>query len=308
MIKSKKSSKIPIVYSEEYYVDIGDHVFPTSKYRILHKRILSDIFSRDKCEVILSRKIANKAVRLAHKGEYVDKILTGTLTEDEILAMELPFSPEMVTSALTSCGGTLTAARMAMERKAAIHLGGGFHHAFADHGEGFCMLNDIAVAIRAIMAEKAANKVLVVDCDLHQGNGTASIFEHDDNVFTFSIHQENNYPFRKSKSDLDIGLKDHSGDKEYLSCLCDKVPKIISSFKPDLLFYVAGADPYRGDQLGGLALTKKGLRERDNFICSQARNFCVPIAITLAGGYAFNREDTIDIHFATVEECLKVFY
>ena len=300
--------KIPMIYSDAYYVDIGDHVFPTSKYRILHKRILSDGFLGDKCEVFTPVKISDRTVRLAHDGGYVDKLLSGTIGEEEIFAMELPFSKEMVNSSLTCCGGTLITARKALERKAAVHLGGGFHHAFSDHGEGFCMLNDVAVSIRAVMAEKTVKKALVIDCDLHQGNGTASIFAGDDDVFTFSIHQENNYPFNKPKSDLDIGLRDHAGDKEYLGHLYDKVPKIISSFKPDLILYVAGADPYKDDQLGGLSLTKEGLRERDNFICSQARNFCVPIAITLAGGYAFNREDTVDIHFATVEECVKVFY
>jgi acetoin utilization deacetylase AcuC-like enzyme len=165
----------------------------------------------------------------------------------------------------------------------------------------------VAVSVKVLQSGGNIKKALVVDCDLHQGNGTAYAFRDDPSVFTFSIHQENNYPFHKPKSDMDIGLPDYTGDKRYLEHLYDKIPKIISTFKPDFILYVAGADPYKEDQLGRLALSKKGLRERDNFIYTQARNFGVPIAVTLAGGYAVNREDTVDIHFATIEESIKVF-
>jgi acetoin utilization deacetylase AcuC-like enzyme len=299
--------KVPIIYSDLYYVEIGDHVFPTSKYRILRKRLDSEEFVKDKFEIHSPVTAKNEEVLTVHTKEYINKLKNGTLSPDEIFKMELPYSPEIGEAAFMTCGGTITTARMALERDSAIHLGGGFHHAFPDHGEGFCVLNDVAVSIRTLQSEGAIKKALVVDCDLHQGNGTAFIFRKDPEVFTFSIHQENNYPIMKPKSDMDIGLRDWTGDKVYLEHLNDNIPKIISAFKPEIIMYLAGADPYEGDQLGNLRLTKKGLRERDNFICTQARNFGVPIAITLAGGYAVNREDTVDIHYGTVEECIRVF-
>ena len=299
--------KIPIIYSESYYIDIGDHVFPTSKYRILKKRVDSNDSLKGKFETVLPEPITETEIRTVHTAEYLNKLQAGALSAEEVAVLEVPFSHKLVEASFTCCGGTLTTARRALETKAAVHLGGGFHHAFPDHGEGFCMLNDIAVSIKALQASGAVKKALVIDCDLHQGNGTAFIFQEDPSVFTFSIHQENNYPFHKPKSDIDIGLRDYTRDKVYLHHLYDNVPKIINTFKPEIILYLAGADPYEGDQLGALAVSKEGLRERDNFVCAQARNFGVPIAITLAGGYAINREDTVDIHFATVEECIKVF-
>lgn len=302
-----KRLKIPIIYSESYYVDIGEHVFPTSKYRILKKCVDSDEDIRSKTEIFSPEPVTDEDVAAAHTRDYVDKLRNGTLSSEEITALELPFSPSVVKASFICCGGTLQAARMALLRGAAVHLGGGFHHAFPDHGEGFCVLNDVAVSIKVLQREGSIKKALVVDCDLHQGNGTAAAFRDDDTVFTFSIHQENNYPFCKPPSDMDIGLEDYTGDKVYLEHLYDNIPKILNTFKPDIMLYLAGSDPYMKDQLGNLRLTKEGLRERDNFICSQARNFGVPIAITLAGGYAVNREDTVSIHLATIEECLKVF-
>ncbi|MFC1549100.1 histone deacetylase [Candidatus Omnitrophota bacterium] len=304
---SDKASKIPIIYSESYYVDIGEHVFPTSKYKILKKRIDSDDFLKDRSEFIAPTAATEREVRTVHTKDYIHKLITGTLSSEEICTMELPFSESIVKAAFMCCGGTLTATCKALDNKAAVHIGGGFHHAFPDHGEGFCVLNDVAVSIRVLQEEDAIKKAFVIDCDLHQGNGTAFTFHDDPSVFTFSIHQENNYPFHKPKSDMDIGLPDYTRDKDYLRHLYDNVPKIINTFKPDIILYVAGADPYEGDQLGSLAITKEGLRERDNFIYTQALNFGVPVAVTLAGGYAVDREDTVDIHFGTVEECIKVF-
>ncbi len=304
---SVKQAKIPIIYSETYYVDIGDHVFPTSKYKILKKRLDSDSSLDGRFEVVTPKVATDDEVLTVHTKEYVRKLRTGTLSGEEIYAMEVPFSESLVEASFICCGGTLTASCRALEDRAAIHLGGGFHHAFPDHGEGFCVLNDVAVSVRVLQNEGVIKKALVVDCDLHQGNGTAYAFRDDASVFTFSIHQESNYPFHKPKSDMDIGLPDYTGDKRYLEHLYDKVPKIINTFKPDFILYVAGADPYKEDQLGKLALSKKGLRERDNFIYTQARNFGVSIAVTLAGGYAVDRADTVDIHFATIEECVKVF-
>ncbi|MGB2630509.1 MAG: histone deacetylase [Candidatus Omnitrophota bacterium] len=300
-------SKVPVIYSEKYYVEIGDHVFPTSKYRILKKRLESDASLKDKFEMLSPVPAKDEEVLTVHTPEYIYKLRNGTLSPEEVFKMELPYSPELAEVAFITCGGTITASRQALDKKASVHLGGGFHHAFPDHGEGFCVLNDIAVSIRSLQMEGSVKKALVVDCDLHQGNGTAFTFKNDPTVFTFSIHQENNYPLMKPKSDLDIGLLDWTGDKTYLKHLHDNVPRIISEFKPDIILYLAGADPYEKDQLGNLRLSKKGLRERDNFVCTQALNFGVPIAITLAGGYAVNREDTVDIHFGTIDECIKVF-
>ncbi len=304
---SRTVSKIPVVYSDSYYIEIGDHVFPTSKYRILRKRLDSDDFVKDKFVLCSPKAAKDEEVLTVHTEEYINKLKTGTLSPEEIFKMELPYSPEIAEVAFITCGGTITAARKALEKKAAVHLGGGFHHAFPDHGEGFCVLNDVAVSIRALQKEGAVKKALIVDCDLHQGNGTAFIFKDDPDVFTFSIHQQNNYPQIKPESSMDIGLRDWTGDKVYMQYLHDNIPRIISTFKPEIILYLAGADPYEEDQLGNLRLTKKGLKERDNFVCTQALNFDVPIAITLAGGYAPNREDTVDIHFGTVEECVRVF-
>lgn len=303
----EKPSKIPIVYSEAYYVDIGDHVFPTSKYKLLKKRIDSDEFLSQRCEFVAPEKVTDEQVMTVHTKEYIDKLKTGDLSAEEIITMEVPYSKELAEASFICCGGTLTAARCAIKEGAAVHMGGGFHHAFPDHGEGFCVLNDIAVSVRVLQKEGRISKALVVDCDLHQGNGTAFTFQGDSSVFTFSIHQQNNYPFHKPESDLDVGLRDFTRDKEYLAQLFDKVPKIINTFKPGLMVYVAGADPYEGDQLGNLALSKKGLRERDSFVYTQARNFGVPVVVTLAGGYAVDREDTVDIHLGTIEECVTVF-
>ncbi|MFQ5952434.1 MAG: histone deacetylase, partial [Candidatus Omnitrophota bacterium] len=259
---SNTARKIPVIYSDKYYVEIGDHVFPTSKYRLLKKRLDSDSSLKNKFEILSPEPAKDEEVLTVHTKEYIDKLKNGTLSPEEIFKMELPYSRELAESAFFTCGGTITAARQAFEKKAAVHLGGGFHHAFPDHGEGFCVLNDVAVGIRTLQKEGAVKKALVVDCDLHHGNGTAFTFKDDPKVYTFSIHQENNYPLIKPKSDMDIGLRDWTGDKVYLQHLHDNIPKIISTFKPNFILYVAGADPYEQDQLGNLRLTKKGLRDR----------------------------------------------
>lgn len=243
-----------------------------------------------------------------HEKNYLDKLKKGTLTDEEIFRLELPYSKGIVRAALLCCGGTILASEIALTDRLGIHIGGGFHHAFPDHGEGFCVLNDIAVAVRHMMKIKCVEKAMIIDCDLHHGNGTSAIFSNDPNVFTFSIHQQNNYPFFKPKSNLDIGLRDRAGDKEYLRALYENIPKIISDFKPDFLIYVAGADPYKDDRIGGLALTKEGLKKRDEFIFRQAINYTIPIAVVLAGGYAFREEDTVDIHYNTITSGLKLFY
>jgi acetoin utilization deacetylase AcuC-like enzyme len=299
---------IRLVYSKTYAVDIGEHVFPTSKYDRIKENLLASPNPRIKLEFVTPAEASDDDVLLVHERGYLDKLKKGTLTPEEIFRLELPYSKALVRSSLVCCGGTILASRIALEDGLGIHIGGGFHHAFSDHGEGFCVLNDIAIAVRRMMKDGRVKKAMVIDCDLHHGNGTAAIFSNDPDVFTFSIHQEFNYPFFKPRSSLDIGLRDMAGDKEYLAALHGHVPKIISDFKPGFLMYVAGADPYKGDRIGGLALTKEGLQQRDEFVFKQALHYAIPIAVVLAGGYAAREEDTVDIHCATIATGVKTFY
>ncbi|PIU41318.1 MAG: histone deacetylase [Candidatus Omnitrophica bacterium CG07_land_8_20_14_0_80_42_15] len=298
-------TKREIVYSQHYYVNIGDHVFPTKKYRLIHDRLIKEGILKE--EDFVSPKIADEEdVLLVHTSQYLEKLRNSLLTREEVLKLELPFSKELLKSSLFCCGGTILASEIAIKEGVGIHLGGGFHHAFPEHGEGFCVLNDIAIAIKRAMRKKLINKALVIDCDLHHGNGTAAIFRGDKSVFTFSIHQENNYPFFKPPSNLDIGLADGAKDKEYFGFLSDELPKIASDFKPDLIMYVAGADPYKDDQIGGLCLTIEGLRKRDEFVFGLAKNYNIPIAVVLAGGYAYKYEDTVEIHYNTIMAALNI--
>ena len=300
--------KMDVFYSEKYHVDIGRHVFPTEKYRLIREKIINCPGMADNVHFVEPQPASIEDVLRAHDVSYIDKLKNGTLSHEEVLTLELPYSKELFESALLCCGGTVGAAFSALLKKVGFHLGGGFHHAFPDHGEGFCVLNDIAVAVKKLIGERKIRKALIVDCDLHQGNGTAFMFQKEKNVFTFSIHQENNYPFYKPKSDMDIGLPDRTKDAGYLKRLEENVPKVISEVKPQLIIYVAGADPYENDQIGNLSLTIEGLRKRDLFIYNQAKNYDIPIATVLAGGYAINRNDTAEIHFNTLVSALEVFY
>jgi acetoin utilization deacetylase AcuC-like enzyme len=240
---------------------------------------------------------------LVHGRGWIARLRQGTLHEEELLRLEIPWSQRMADAFCLAAGGTTLAARCALTDGAAFNIGGGFHHAFANHGEGFCAIHDVAVAIRKLQDEKLIQRVLVVDVDVHQGNGTAAIFSSDDSVFTLSIHQLNNYPHYKPPSDIDVNLEDGVGDEEYLQLLDQAVEKALSRFKPDLLMYVAGADSYKEDQLGGLDLTIDGLMERDRLVFSIARHSKIPICVTLAGGYARRVEDTVTIH-ANTAKCL----
>ncbi|NQU94828.1 MAG: histone deacetylase [Candidatus Omnitrophica bacterium] len=299
--------KTKIVYSDEYYIDIGAHVFPTVKYKLIKNRLSNDLSVVNKILFVEPKEAQDEDLLRAHTAEYLDKLKYGKLSAQEILTLELPYSKELAKGARLCCGGTISAVWAALDDGIGIHLGGGFHHAFADHGEGFCVLNDIAVAVKKAIGKKRIKKALIIDCDLHQGNGTAAIFGNEDRVFTFSIHQENSYPFYKPKSDMDIGLVDKTKDKEYLMRLEENIPKILSDFKPQLVMYVAGADPYENDQIGNLALTKEGLKKRDFFIYDTAKNYQVPVAVVLAGGYAARREDTVDIQFNTIKTAIEIF-
>ena len=240
-----------------------------------------------------------------HTRDYLDKMRDGTMTPEDVRQLELPWSREMVEAFRLMVGGTVRAAESALSNAhVAIHIGGGLHHAFPNHGEGFCPFNDVAVAARALQ-RRGLERIAIVDLDVHHGNGTAFIFESDAHVFTFSMHQQHNYPMWKPKGTLDIGLADGTDDEAYLGELRRALPQVIAH-QPECLFYLAGADPYEDDQLGGLKLTRDGLRRRDRLVIEAARGAEISLVITLAGGYARRVEDTVAIHAATIDEALRV--
>jgi acetoin utilization deacetylase AcuC-like enzyme len=287
-----------LVYSEGYDLHLGAHVFPSQKYRWLHDRLLRTRFAAAE-DFVEPQPAADDDILLVHDAEWVDKLRHGTMTYQDILRLEIPYSRQMVTAFWLAAGGTLLAARLALQAGLGFNVGGGFHHAFPGHGEGFCAVNDIAVAIRRLQRDAAVRRAMVVDCDVHHGNGTAAIFTGDPSVFTLSIHQYNNYPSEKPPSSLDIHLADGIGDAEYIQRLEHGLRGALGLFEPDLLVYVAGADPFREDQLGGLLLSFEGLEERDRIVIGTALARRIPVVIVLAGGYAVSVEDTITIHANT---------
>jgi acetoin utilization deacetylase AcuC-like enzyme len=296
-----EDAAVPVVWHQAYEVDIGPHVFPTAKYRLVRERLLADgvIATGD---LVRAEPADDATIGLVHTAAYLRKIRDDALSAHERLMLEVPFSPAYREASWLCAGGSIRTARLALERGVSVHLGGGFHHAFPDHGEGFCLINDVAVAIRALQREGAIRRAMVVDLDVHHGNGTAAIFAADPDVFTFSMHQEHNYPAWKPPSDLDVGLEDGVDDDSYLAVLERCLGRILPEHRPDLAFYLAGADPYREDQLGGLGLTREGLRRRDRTVLEACRSASVAVAVVLAGGYAVRPEDTVAIHCATVEE------
>ena len=306
-----------LVYSDRYLVDIGPHVFPTAKYRLVRDAVLSSGLVVP-AEILEPAAASWETLALVHEPEYLERARSGGFSSSDLALLELPWSPEAAEGFRVMTGGTVLAARMAVADGARIgrhrptpaddagaplavsaNLGGGFHHAFPSHGEGFCLYNDIAVAIRALQHDGTIARAAVVDCDVHQGNGTAFIFENDPSVFTFSMHQEHNYPFVKPRSSLDVGLVDGAGDEEYLRTLEYALPQVLAS-RPDLIVYAAGADPFVEDQLGGLNVTMDGLAQRDRVMFQAARVARVPVVVVLAGGYARRVQDTAAIHTATI--------
>jgi len=293
------------VFSPAYEADIGGHVFPTEKYRLTRDALLAGGVP---AAAFGEPEPGDRSLlELAHSRTYLDDLFSLRLTP-ATLASELPLSAEIARWFELAVYGTITATGWAARRGAAMHIGGGFHHAFTGRAEGFCYLNDTAVAARAALGdggvEPLARSVSVVDCDVHQGNGTARIFQGDDRVFTFSIHQENNYPV-KERSDLDIGVADGIEDAAYLGELERGLRISVGERRPDLVYYLAGADPYREDRLGGLGLTREGMRERDGRVLDAAREVGAKVVILLAGGYALDTGDTVRIHAATGEEMLR---
>lgn len=309
-----------LIYSDGYYLPIGAHVFPAQKYRMIHDRLLSSGVA-DVDDFINPQPATDDDVRLAHAVDYVERLLTGSLSMQEEMQMELPYSADLVRAFWLSAGGSILAAERALNDHVAINIGGGFHHAYPDHGEGFCMIHDVAIAIKKMQKDGKIHRAMTVDCDVHQGNGTAAMFPpaqlrsgalpsmsaapksasvDDSSVFTISLHQEHNYPAYKPPSSIDVDLPDGIGDDEYLAWLDQSLSSGLRKFTPDLLCYIAGADPYREDQLGGLALTIEGLKQRDTLVFRVAKAREIPVMVTYAGGYARNVEDTVTIHVNTI--------
>jgi acetoin utilization deacetylase AcuC-like enzyme len=316
-----------VLYSARYHIEIGPHVFPTRKYGLVRARLLETGVIQP-ADVVEPAPAGWEELARVHTAEYLAKVRGGTLSAEDIAQLELPWSVEMVEGFRTMVGGTIQAARLACGMRDGLkavpyqqtaghtghglqtvprivcHIGGGLHHAFPNHGEGFCPFNDVAVAVRDLQA-RGLERVAIVDLDVHHGNGTAFVFESAPSVFTFSMHQEHNYPMWKPASTLDIGLPDGTGDSRYLRELEQALPAVLAG-GPQCVFYLAGADPYEDDQLGGLRLTREGLRRRDRMVIERVAEAGLPLVITLAGGYARHVEDTVAIHAATIEEAVAI--
>jgi acetoin utilization deacetylase AcuC-like enzyme len=331
-----------LIYSDDYYLPIGQHVFPAEKYKLVHDQLIETGVA-DPSDFLTPQPASDQDILLVHTPSYVNKLKTGTLSPIEEMQLEVPYSPELVRAFWLSAGGSILAADNALQDGAAINIGGGFHHAFPDHGEGFCMIHDVAVAIRRLQRDDKICTAMTVDCDVHQGNGTAAIFAgtrmagsraasqplpssgpsilgsapldppgimrgaHAGDVFTISLHQEHNYPPSKPPSSIDIDLPDGTTDGDYLAWLDNALSSGLRQFTPDLICYIAGADPYREDQLGGLALTIEGLKKRDELVFRVAKTRGIPVMVTSAGGYARRVEDTVTIHCNTVLAAKAVF-
>jgi acetoin utilization deacetylase AcuC-like enzyme len=331
-----------LIYSDDYYLPIGQHVFPAEKYKRVHDQLIESGVA-DASDFLTPQLASDQDILLVHTPAYVEKLKTGTLSAREELELEIPYSPELVKAFWLAAGGSILAADCALKDKIAVNIGGGFHHAFPDHGEGFCMIHDVAVAIRRMQRDNKIRTAMTVDCDVHQGNGTAAIFAgtrtasqplpssapavlgrsipsaaiqssrvhmrgaHAGDVFTISLHQENNYPPYKPPSSIDVDLPDGITDDDYLAWLDNALSSGLRQFTPDLICYIAGADPYREDQLGGLALTIEGLKRRDELVFRVAIAQGIPVMVTYAGGYAQRVEDTVTIHCNTVVAAKEVF-
>jgi acetoin utilization deacetylase AcuC-like enzyme len=287
-----------LVYHDGYDLNLGPHVFPSQKFRLIRDRLLASGFAEPP-DFVQPEPATDQDLLLVHQRGWITRLKQGTLDYLELMKLEIPYSRQMVEAFWLAAGGTTLAARLALQDRIGFNIGGGFHHAFAGHGEGFCAINDVAVAIRKLQQEHLIERAMVVDCDVHDGNGTAAIFGGDPSVFTLSIHQFNNYPSIKPPSNIDVDLEDGIGDAEYLDRLGTACRKGVNEFQPQLLMYVAGADPYCEDQLGGLALSIDGLKSRDRLVFDLASEQGAAVAVTLAGGYAVKLEDTVSIHSNT---------
>jgi acetoin utilization deacetylase AcuC-like enzyme len=291
---------VKIFYTDRNGLPLPEgHQFPADKYTLLLQRLIEAGLTTSS-ELTPSEPATNDQLYLVHNHVYVANVLNGNLTEKETRRIGFPWSPQLVERSRFSVGGTIAACRAALQDGISANLGGGTHHAYPDHGEGYCVFNDVAIAARTMQVERSARRIVILDCDVHQGNGTAAIFSGDPTVFTFSIHGEKNFPFHKEHSDIDIALPTGSGDEIYLEALRPGVQSAIELANADLAVYIAGADPFAGDRLGRMALTKEGLDERDRQVLDACQRAGLPVAIVLGGGYAREVEDIIDIHLQTI--------
>jgi acetoin utilization deacetylase AcuC-like enzyme len=297
---------LKIFYTDSFAIPLPqDHSFPMGKYALLRKRIAKSLRFTSH-ELCIPRAATDIEICRCHEQDYLIRFRKGQLDAKEIRPIGLPWSPELVERARRSAGATIEAGFAALDDGVAVHLGGGTHHAFSDQGQGYCIFNDSAIAVRALQAETHIRRVLIVDGDVHQGNGTAALLQKDSRVFTFSIHGKNNFPFRKEKSDLDIALDDGAEDEVYLEALEEGLRASLEQARAEAVIYLAGADPFVEDRFGRLGLSKDGLARRDRLVLDYCRNAGLPVAVTMAGGYAPDIEDTVDIHFQTV--CIAAEY
>ena len=296
-----------VSYAPGYYAPITEgHIFPMGKFAQLHRYLLDKYVIRD-MDVITPREIDVQDLRLVHTEYYLDGILNGNLTRKEERRLGLPWSPGLAVRSKLAVQGTTNAALMALQDGIAGNLAGGTHHAMPNHGEGFCVFNDVAVAIKTLQRGMWIRKALIIDLDVHQGNGNAAIFENDPDVFTFSMHGEKNYPFRKPPSTLDIGLKDKTGDREYHRILGDALDDIFGRFSPDIVFYLGGIDPLETDHFGRLSLTLSGLREREEIVIRYVKQRAVPLVLLLSGGYAPSVRETAEAHAQMFEVARNLY-
>ena len=299
-------ASVKVFYSDHFVLPLPEgHRFPMKKYSMLRERVERGGICKNG-ELRAPHAVTDEEILRAHDPGYLEKVVAGTLTDKEMRRIGFPWSQRMVERSRRASGGTLDAARIALSEGIATNLAGGTHHAFADRGEGFCVLNDSAIAARALLAEGLVEKVVVLDTDVHQGNGTAAIVRGDARVFTFSIHGAKNYPFHKEESDLDAPLPDGAGDDAFLVALGERLERVLDLEDWNLAIFLAGADPFEGDKLGRLRVTKSGLAERDRVVLEGCRERGIPVAVTMAGGYAREVEDTVDIHFQTVKRASDV--
>jgi len=297
---------VRVFYTPRYYADIGEgHVFPIRKFELVRNRLLAE-GTLLPAELHEPEPAKLDDVLLVHTHDYVSRLCNGSLTPKEIRRLGLPWSESLVRRSFYATGGTIAAAHAALADGYASNLAGGTHHSFADRGEGFCVLNDVAIAIRSLRARNLVRRAAIVDCDVHQGNGTATIFAGDNDTFTFSIHGANNYPLFKAQSSLDVELPDGTSDDEYLTTLATHLPSAFHN-DPEIVFYLAGADPYAGDKLGRLGVSIEGLRERDAFVLRECYEREVPVVTVMSGGYGKDINDTIEIHCNTIRTVKEVF-
>ncbi len=294
-----------LLFHPGFTVDLGPHVFPAQKYRLVREELLRKSLA-DETDFVAAEAASDEDVLRVHTPEYVETLKTGRFSQREALILEVPWSRALVEGMYRASGAAIAAGGLARRDGCAVVIGGGFHHAFPDHGEGFCLMNDVAIAVAALRARGEVERVAIVDLDVHQGNGTAAILGQEPWAFTVSVHQEENYPALKPPSHVDVGLADGIGDEAYMAALEAPLTRAMA-FRPDLLFYLAGADPYQHDLLGGLGLTIDGLRQRDRRVLTAARNASVPVVVTLAGGYAAEPADTVTIHVNTIGAVTEVF-